>query len=97
MDAFSVPAVVTLEFQNPVTTRGIWITPEADADPAGSDLQRRELKRVMAFTRTDIPVIPIGTKVVAPEFEGQPSKTWNVDALDLADDEHKRVVLVEVD
>ena len=97
MDAFSVPAVVTLEYQNPVTTRGIWVTPEADATPFGAELQRKELKRVMAFSIAKIPALPIGTKVVAPEFDGEASKTWKVDALDSADDEFKHVVLVEVD
>lgn len=105
MDAFSVPAVVTLSYTSPVTTRGIWVTPITEDVPIGAgsgrrsvgEFQRLELKRIMALSKTDIPKIPIGTEIVAPEISGGPTKIWKVDALELADDEHNRVVLVEVD
>ena len=96
MDAFSVPAVVTLSYTSPVTTRGIWVTPITEDVPIG-EFQRLELKRIMALSKTDIPKIPIGTEIVAPEISGGPTKIWKVDALELADDERNRVVLVEVD
>ena len=97
MDAFSVPAVVTLKFQNPVSTRGIWGTSEADEFEVGGEYQRRAPKRIMAISKTDVPTVPRGTKIVAPEREGGTTKNWEVEEVDRADPDYHRVILIEVD
>ena len=96
MDAFSVPIVVTLPYENPVTKRGAWVPPTPEA--FGDEIQRVELRRIMAVMKSEVPALPTGTLIDAPEFKDSAIKTWKVDAHALgSDDEHHRVLLLEVD
>jgi hypothetical protein len=47
----------------PIATRGIWITPDDDDYPAGTDLRRRERAYVLAVPLLEV---PHGTIVHAP-------------------------------
>ena len=92
---FGVPITVTLPDSEPIATRGIWLTPETEEVPFGASYQRREPKRVMALKKSDVPTVPRGTQIVAPEKDGDEMKRWRVDSFELAEPEHHRVVLVE--
>ena len=97
MDAFSVPAVVTLKSENPVTTRGVWLSPEAVGFDVGDEYQGRAPKRIMAIGKSDVPTIPRGTKIVAPEESGEATKTWEVQESARVQNDQHNIVLIEAD
>lgn len=78
----------------PVSTTGIWATaPLQDEQPAGTDFRRREPRRVLALPKTDLPILPRGTTIVAPEVMGGVDKTWRVDGLDRSEGDHWRAIV----
>lgn len=97
-DAFGLPVTVTRPAPDtsPVATTGVWLAPLLDERlPAGSDLQRREPRRVMAIARTSVLTsMKRNTLVSAPEELGGPDVLWRVDSLDRVEFDHWRVVLV---
>lgn len=98
IDAFGVPVTVTRPDPDtsPVTTTGVWLAPLLDEGlPAGSDLQRREPRRVMAIARTSVLTsMKRNTLISAPEQLDGPTILWRVDSLDRVEFDHWRVVLV---
>ncbi len=97
-DIFGVTATVTLKYEEPIVTTGIWSAPDVDDRPVGGEFERLAPKRIMSFAKSDVPTIPRGTIVEAPGQDGDPTvKTWEVDATDTSLTMHWRVVLVEVD
>ncbi len=48
---------------------------------ASASLQRREPRRVASVQRSEVPEIPRGTIVVAPEEPDAADQTWRVDAV----------------
>jgi len=98
LDAFGLPITVTRSVPgaSPVATTGAWLAPLLDeALPAGTDLQRREPRRVMAVSRTsELASLPRNSLVSAPEELGGPAVLWRVDSLYRAEYDHWRVVLV---
>ncbi len=97
MDAFSVSAVVTVKFQNPVNTRGIWLPPEFAGFDIGDEYHGRAPKRIMSISKADVPTIPRGTTIVAPEAAGEDAKTWEVEESALVQNDQHDVVLIQVD
>ena len=93
-DAFGVPATVTLPLSNPVTTTGVWVRALEESQPVGTDLARREPRRVCAFPRRTFASLPRGTTVVAPETADGATKTWRVDGIERTDPDFVRVILV---
>lgn len=95
--AHGVAATVTRPAPDstPISTTGIWAqtAPLEDAQPYGTMLQRRDPRRVMAIPRADVPTMPIGTTVVAPETIGGTNKTWRVESLERTEGDHWRVIL----
>ena len=96
VDAFSVPVVVTLPNGLPITTKGIWLPTTTEDVPFAAGYQRRDQKRVIAISKDGVPVLAKGSRIKAPEKEGGPIKRWLVDAHEFSDDDHHRVVVVEV-
>lgn len=90
--AHGVPAIVTLSREDPITTRGIWLQPTTEDVPVG-DFTRREPRRVMALRRDEVPSVPRGTLIVAPEISGGPDKAWRADGMDRVDADHHRVIV----
>lgn len=93
-----VPITITrpLADDGPVTTTGIWMAlPLAEAQPVGTDLRRREARKIMAIQRdTVITQIPRGTVILAPELIGGNARTWRVDGYDRVEPDEFRVNLV---
>lgn len=94
--AFGVAATVTRPPRDdaPITTTGVWITPLTPELPGGMGLQRREIRRVLALRRDQVPTVPRGTIISAPEYAGQTPKTWRVDGYELEEADHHRVIVV---
>lgn len=93
-DVIGVPAVVTLPDYTVIHTSAIWLEPILLDVPTGNDLQRREVRRVVALTKTDVPAVPRGTRLTGAEREGGPVQDWKVDEIDASDPVHVRVILV---
>lgn len=98
LDAFGLPVTVTRPAPDasPVTTTGVWLAPLLDESlPAGTDLQRREPRRVMAVSRTsELASMKRNSLISAPEELGGTAVLWRVDSLDRVEHDHWRVVLV---
>lgn len=95
-DTHGVDATVTRPFPDdaPITTRVIWVTATMEDVPAGLDLQRREARRSLAVRRDDVPTVPRGTIVLAPEPEGGAAQRWRVENPLRSDTATVRVVVV---
>lgn len=87
-------ATVTRPSTAAISTLGIWVHVPPEDRPYGTDLQRRDPRRVLAIPRADVPTMPRGTTVVIPDAAGGDAKTWTVDGLERADPDHWRVLLV---
>lgn len=88
---------VTVERPNEdeIETRGIWLVPISEALSAGMDFQRREPIRVIALRRDEVPTVPRGTRITAPEKIGDTdSKVWIVDGFERQEADHHRVIVV---
>lgn len=82
-DCTGVPITVTMPAPDdtPIVTTGVWLErPLDEPRPFGRDLQQLGARKVMGIIRTtDLPSVPRGTLILAPEREGGPIKTWRVD------------------
>ena len=78
LTALSVPATVTrpAPFATPIPTRGIWLEDRDDRQPYGTDFHLRAPRRVLAIPRADVPELPAGSTIAAPEVLGGAVKTW---------------------
>lgn len=93
-DVAGVPATVTLSGGQPIVTSAIWLEPILIDAPASTDLQRRNVRRVVALRKADVPTAPRGTRIDGAEREGGPVLSWRVDEADAADPVHMRVIVV---
>ena len=94
-DAFSVAATVTPPHEAPVETDIVWLTPFNDVQPGELEGGVRDPIRLIAIRRSDVPLVPVGTVIVAPELGGGSAKRWRVDAMETEDVEFVRVIVVE--
>jgi len=78
----------------PIVTRGIWVLPQTESLPGGTDFQRHEPVRVLAISRDAISSVPRGTVILAPERAGTLDRSWRVEGVDRMEADHVRVVLV---
>jgi hypothetical protein len=93
--AIGIPARVTpVGASQAIVTSAIWLGTVAQEFPSGGELQRREMKRVVAFQRSAVPTLPRGSVIVGAEREGGVDETWRVDALELLDPVQLRVVVI---
>jgi hypothetical protein len=90
-----VPLTVTVGEDDPIVSRGIWLTYQADQLPTSSPLQRSAPRKVMALRRDQVATAPRGTLISAPAMVGGTTQNWVVDGyLEQRDDTH-RVILIE--
>lgn len=96
LSAFGVEGTVTRPDDTPIPATVVWLPPLIEDVPTGMNSSRREVIRLMAFDRAQVPTAPRGTLIEAPELAGGEIKTWRVDGHDLHDAEQIRVVVMEV-
>lgn len=94
LDAFGVPATVTVPNGGPIVTHGIWVTPTTEDRPGSLDVRRREPTRTFALPIADVPAVPKGTVIVAPEMDGLEAQRWRVDGFPTVEVDHVRVLVV---
>jgi hypothetical protein len=94
--AHGVDAIVTRPFPDatPITTRAIWVTPQTEDALNGTELQRREPRRVMALRKDEVPTVPRGTVIIAPPQGGESDARWRIDGIDRVEADHVRVIVV---
>jgi len=80
--------------ETPIATSGIWVMPQTEGIPGGTELQRRDPIRVMAISRDAVSSVPRGTLILAPERAGGLERRWRVDGTDRVEADHVRVVVV---
>lgn len=99
-DVLSVAITVTRPApdNSPIVTTGIWLDSLEEDRPVGTDLTRREPRRVMAVQRTaSLGSMPRTTIIVAPELEGGSSLSWRVEGYERSmEPDLMRVVLVRI-
>jgi len=67
----------------PIATTVIWVVePVGDGQPYGTDLRRGDPRLVMAIAKADVPTLPRGTLIEAPDVAGGSNATWLVDGFD---------------
>ena len=96
LSAHGVPATLTPPNQPAVTTRVIWATPETQLEPPGAQFGRREPIRIAVISRSDVPSVPRGTLILAPESAGGSDQLWRVDGMERVEADHHRVIVVAV-
>lgn len=81
--AFGVAATVTRPAPNqaPIATTGVWVPLDSVRVPEGSPWTREEQLRCMAFDVDEVPTLPRGSLISAPERRGGTAQTWIVDGL----------------
>ena len=90
----SVPATVTPPNSSAITTTGVWSVPTLPDTPAAAAFNRGEIRRVMALKRADVPTVPRGTLISAPEKPGGTASTWRVDGIELVEADHRKVIVI---
>jgi hypothetical protein len=95
-DRFGVPVTVTRPAPDdtPIETTGIFVEVAEMDVPSGLAFQRKEPQRLLALMRTEVPTVPRGTAVLAPELLGGEVLRWRIDGLERADADHHRVYLI---
>ena len=93
-----VPATVTRPSPDdtPITTTVLWpsAVPNQEDQPYGLDLGRKGPRRVMAISRADVPSLPMGTTIVAPEQPDGANVTWRVDGLERVEADTWRAIVM---
>jgi len=84
IEAFGLPATVTPPGvgQTPITTSGFWVSALAEEAPAGTELRRRDPRRVFVLPlSTAVPEQDRGALLAAAEYDGGVTKNWKVTGL----------------
>lgn len=93
-DVLGVPATITPVNGTPVATAVIWISPLTAASPSGGPLTRRDPTKTAAVLISDVPALPRGSAIQAPELEGGPVLGWRVEEFESGDVDQYRVIVV---
>lgn len=81
----------------PIDSVVVWLTHQSLLTPdQGMRIGRREPSRTACISRVDVPTVPRGTILEAPEFEGADVRRWKVEALEAEEYDHvrARVILI---
>jgi hypothetical protein len=99
LDILGLEATVTRPApdDDPIATTVIWVAPQPMEVPIGGDFQRQEPLRVLVIPFSDVPTVPSGTRIEAPEEKGLASRTWKTEGEARREYDHVRVVVIPVD
>lgn len=99
VEAFGVAGTVTRPAPDnaPIETTVVWVAPLPTDVPVGGELQRQEPLRVMALLLSEVPTVPHGTLIEAPEEQSLAVRTWKADGEERREHDHIRVSVIPVD
>lgn len=94
--AHGFPITVTRPYPDDeeIETRGIWVLPLTVDTPGGIEFTRRDPQRVLALRKDEVPTVPRGTVVLAPEYSGGEDRRWRVEGPERIEADHVRVLVV---
>ena len=92
--AFGVAAVVTPPGEDAIDTTVIWVNPAVESVPTGQEFQRTEPIRILALSRDEVPSVPHGTLIVAPERKDDVARQWLVDSPVGIDADQTKVLVI---
>lgn len=95
-DVHGVDATVTVPDEAAIDVRAVWLPPDTTLVPGGMAFQAADSRKVLAFKRADVPALPRGTRIVAPDRPGGTSQTWVVDGTESLAADHQRVTVLPV-
>ena|SRR5690348_16540269 len=93
-DTFGVPATVTAPGGSPIATTVVWTSAPPELAPMDEAFQRVDARRLLSLRRDQVPNVPRGTAIVAPELKDGPDRTWLVDGFARIDAEELRVIVL---
>jgi hypothetical protein len=98
LSAFGLEGTVTRPAPDdaPINATVVWLPVAMGDVPSGMTSSRREKVCMLSVSREEVPSLPRGSIVEAPEVRDGDVKTWKVDATDLSDAEHIRALVIEV-
>lgn len=73
----------------------LWLGTEDQERPAGMALQRTTRRRMGSVRLSEVPTLPAGSTLVAPELPGGADVTWKVDGPTHIEADHIRFLVVE--
>lgn len=88
-----VAATVTPVNGAAISTTGVWIRVPDEEDPVGHDRQKLDPRRIMVFSRGEVPTLPRGSSVSAPPPGGTTAVTWTVENIDRQEGDQVRAIL----
>lgn len=93
LEAFGVTAMVARPAPDdePIETTAVWLPPVTEEQPTGAEFSRRARVRTLCLPRSVVPTVPKGTRIVAPETDGEEPREWVVTALESLDVDETRV------
>lgn len=86
--AHGMPVTVTVPNGEPVSTDGIWFTPETDGDA------QKHGTFVLVLRKADVPSVPRKTIVIGSPPNGDQTRRWMVDSTMKVETDRVYVVLV---
>lgn len=92
----SVPVIVTRPSPDdePIETRGIWLSVQTHEEPDGAPFQRADPYRVLSLRTDEVPTVPTGTIVLAPPKDGDAVVAWRVDGTHSVETDHHRAIVL---
>lgn len=91
-----VSATVTPVNGAAISTTGVWIRMPDEDDPVGHDRPRLDPRRIMVFSRAEVPNLPRGSSVSAPPPGGTTAATWTVENIERQEGDQVRAILRKV-
>lgn len=92
--AHGIDVSVQLPNEEPVDAVGIWLTPINEDMPTSAPFSGQRPNRVIALRRSEVPSLPRGARITAPEQSGGDSRVWFVDGVERDEADHHRVHVV---
>jgi hypothetical protein len=99
LEAFEGPmgtqAAITRPWENPISTKIIWIGPiEKESPPVGLEYAKRGARELMAVRKDEVPKLQRGSIVNAAGPPGDTVRDWQVDSIARSDRDYFYAIVV---
>jgi hypothetical protein len=97
IQAFGLSVTVTPPSEATIETHGVWLAPITEEIPLGAEFQRTNARRILALRRDEVPTVPRGTIIIAPEKAGDTYQKWRVEGVEVIDADYHSVSVIVVE